>query len=58
MQEFIHTDIKVSFELLGYPNWNPKVTNDSDNESNASVTTRQSADSRAKQPVGNGHKSL
>ena len=49
----MNANVKVSFELLGYPNWNPKVRNDSDNESNASIATRKSADSQAKQLVEN-----
>lgn len=35
-------NVKVSFELLGYPNWNQKVTDNSDNELNASIETRKS----------------
>ena len=51
----INTYVKVSFELLGYPNWTPKAENESDNESNASIATRKSADSQAKQLVENDH---
>lgn len=51
----INTYVKVSFELLGYPNWTPKAKNESDNESNASIATRKSADSQAKQLVENDH---
>ena len=52
---YINMDVKVSFELLGYPNWTPKVKNEFDNESNASIATRKSADSQEKQLVENDH---